>query len=86
MKDDLPSSIGTIDWQKAQAKKISVRIDGHATSISLEQAYIDILLQEANKLELSFASLVTLIDETRPCEINLSAALRLLALKLAKNI
>lgn len=85
MKNETPASIASIDWLKARPRKLSVRIDGHATSISLEQAYIDILLQEAEKRELSFAGIVTLIDEARPAEINLSAALRLFALKLVQN-
>ena len=85
MKNETPASITSIDWLKARPRKLSVRIDGHATSISLEQAYIDILLQEAEKRELSFAGIVTLIDEARPAEINLSAALRLFALKLVQN-
>ena len=85
MKNEAPASITSIDWLKARPRKLSVRIDGHATSISLEQVYIDILLQEAEKRELSFAGIVTLIDEARPAEINLSAALRLFALKLVQN-
>lgn len=77
--------IDRIDWQKAELKKISIRIDGHATSISLEQTYIDILTHNAERLALSFAALVTLVDENRPANINLSAALRIFALNLAKN-
>lgn len=75
-----------INWQKAELKKVSIRIDGHATSISLEQAYIDILTQNAEELALSFAALVTLIDENRPTNINLSAALRICALTLVQNL
>lgn len=74
-----------IDWHKAQLKKISVRIDGHATSISLEQAYIDILMKKADRLKLSFSALVTMTDEKRPPEINLSAALRIVAVSGIKN-
>ncbi len=85
MKDDLLASIAALDWQRAQPKKISVRIDGHATSISLEEAYIDILLREAEAQGLSFASLVTSVDEARPAGVNLSASLRLFALKLAQH-
>ena len=85
MKDEILSSIAALDWQKAQLKKISVRIDGHATSISLEEAYIDILLREAEAQGLSFAGLVTCVDEARPIGVNLSASLRLFALKLAQH-
>lgn len=82
----MPLLVDEIDWHKAELKKISIRIDGHATSVSLEQAYIDILAQKAEQLQLSFAALVTLIDENRPPNINLSAALRIFALKLAQNL
>lgn len=85
MRDDLLASIAALDWQTAQLKKISVRIDGHATSISLEEAYIDILLREAEAHGLSFAGLVTCVDEARPIGVNLSASLRLFALKLAQH-
>ena len=85
MRDDLLASIAALDWQIAQLKKISVRIDGHATSISLEEAYIDILLREAEAQGLSFAGLVTCVDEARPIGVNLSASLRLFALKLAQH-
>ncbi|AQT45196.1 Ribbon-helix-helix domain-containing protein [Bartonella apihabitans] len=85
MKDEILSSIAALDWQKAQSKKISVRIDGHATSISLEEAYINILLREAEAQGLSFAGLVTCVDEARPTGVNLSASLRLFALKLAQH-
>ena len=58
MRDDLLASIAALDWQIAQLKKISVRIDGHATSISLEEAYIDILLREAEAQGLSLPALL----------------------------
>lgn len=82
----MPLLVDEIDWHKAELKKISIRIDGHATSVSLEQAYIDILVQKAEQSQLSFAALVTFIDENRPPNINLSAALRIFALKLAQNL
>ena len=85
MKDEILSSIAALDWQKAQSKKISVRIDGHATSISLEEAYINILLREAEAQGLSFASLVTCVDEARPAVVNLSSSLSLFALEVSKN-
>ncbi|WP_297323647.1 ribbon-helix-helix domain-containing protein [uncultured Bartonella sp.] len=74
-----------IDWEKARLRKISVRIDGHATSISLEQIYIDILKRQADRLAVSFAAIVTMADEKRPPEINLSAALRIVALTSLKT-
>lgn len=75
----------TIDWSKAHLKKISVCIDGHATSISLERFYLEILQETAKKNNLSFSALVTQVDETRPPNVNLSAALRVYAFLLAQT-
>ncbi len=59
-------------------KKRSISIAGHPTSISLEDAFWDVLHQMAKENKQSLASLVTEIDEKR--EGNLSSALRLSAL------
>lgn len=72
--------IETIDWQKANLKKISVKIDGHATSISLEPIFLDFLKNIAQKNEQSFASFIAKIDSSRPENVNLSAALRFYAM------
>lgn len=74
-----------IDWSKARLKKISVRIEGHSTSISLEQCYLDILTGQAKRENISFSAFVTRVDKNRPPDINLSAALRLHAFLLARN-
>ncbi|EJF81036.1 ribbon-helix-helix domain-containing protein [Bartonella doshiae] len=72
--------IDSIDWSEAIVRKISVRIDGHATSVSLEQPFLDILKAVAHKKGQSLAFLITDIDSKRPQQINLSASLRVYAL------
>ncbi|WP_273759377.1 ribbon-helix-helix domain-containing protein [Bartonella sp. ML70XJBT.G] len=71
----------SIDWSKVVTKKISIRIDGHATSISLEQPFLDILKTIARKRRQSLAFIITDIDRKRPQQINLSASLRVYALQ-----
>lgn len=71
----------SIDWSKAVTKKISVRIDGHATSISLEQPFLDILKAIAHKRRQSLAFIITDIDSKKPQHVNLSASLRIYALQ-----
>ncbi|MET3589523.1 putative DNA-binding ribbon-helix-helix protein [Bartonella silvatica] len=70
-----------IDWSKAVPQKISVRIDGHATSVSLEQPFLDILKTLASKKGQSLASIITDIDSKRPQKVKLSASLRVYALQ-----
>ncbi|WP_455475171.1 ribbon-helix-helix domain-containing protein [Bartonella sp. B17] len=70
-----------IDWSKVTLKKISVRIDGHSTSVSLEQPFIEILKSIARKKEKSLTFIITNVDKQRPPQINLSAALRVYALQ-----
>ncbi|AQS41989.1 MAG: Putative DNA-binding protein [Candidatus Tokpelaia hoelldobleri] len=77
----------TINWNKAAIRKVSVRLDGHATSFSLEQPFLDILKTMAQNRKIAFARLVAQIDESRPAHINLSSALRLAVLEsLTKHI
>lgn len=71
----------SIDWSKVVTKKISVRIDGHATSVSLEQPFLDILKAIARKRKQSLAFIITDIDSKRPQQVNLSALLRVYALQ-----
>ncbi|GAA5106400.1 ribbon-helix-helix domain-containing protein [Bartonella jaculi] len=71
----------SIDWSTVISRKISVRIDGHATSVSLEQPFIDILKALARKKGQSLAFIITDIDSKRPPELNLSAALRVYVLQ-----
>ncbi|UTO27892.1 ribbon-helix-helix domain-containing protein [Bartonella harrusi] len=70
-----------IDWSKVILRKISVRIDGHATSVSLEQPFLDILKAIARKKGQSLAFIITDIDSKRPPQVNLSASLRIYALQ-----
>ncbi|WP_175868691.1 ribbon-helix-helix domain-containing protein [Bartonella gabonensis] len=70
-----------IDWSKVIPQKISVRVDGHATSISLEKPFLDILKDIARKKGQSLAFIITDIDSQRPQQINLSASLRVYALQ-----
>ncbi|EJF86363.1 ribbon-helix-helix domain-containing protein [Candidatus Bartonella washoeensis] len=74
-RDDL------IDWSTVISRKISVRIDGHSTSVSLEQPFLDILKTLARKKGQSLAFIITDIDSKRPQKVNLSASLRIYALQ-----
>ncbi|MCZ2204046.1 ribbon-helix-helix domain-containing protein [Bartonella sp. A05] len=69
-----------IDWSEAIPQKISIRIDGHLTSVSLEQPFLDILKSIAHKKGQSLASIITDIDNKRPQKVKLSASLRIFAL------
>lgn len=61
--------------------KISVLIAGkHATSVSLEQEFYDVLLEICQKEKQSLNQLITYIDENRQME-NLSSAVRIYILK-----
>ena len=61
-------------------KKRSVRISGHATSITLEDAFWDTLKAIAKREKLSISDLVSDIDESQ-VHVNLSSALRLYVLQ-----
>jgi predicted DNA-binding ribbon-helix-helix protein len=63
--------------------KRSLRIAGHATSISLEPAFWDALCEIAERRGLSVASLVTEIDRER--NGNLSSAIRVFVLESARR-
>ncbi|ATP12599.1 hypothetical protein BHOIPH791_12040 [Bartonella henselae] len=71
----------SIDWSKMTLQKISVRIEGHATSVSLEQPFLDILKTIARKKGQSLAFIITDIDSKRPQQVNLSSSLRIYALQ-----
>ncbi|MCB1562098.1 MAG: ribbon-helix-helix domain-containing protein [Alphaproteobacteria bacterium] len=60
-------------------KKHSVKIAGHATSITLEDAFWDELKDEAGRQGKSINALIAEIDEMR--EENLSSAIRVYLLK-----
>ncbi|WP_326848733.1 ribbon-helix-helix domain-containing protein [Bartonella sp. HY761] len=74
-----------INWQDATLRKISINLAGHSTSFSLENPFLDILKSEARLRQIPFAQLVRIIDDQRPTNINLSSALRLVALAILKN-
>lgn len=65
-------------------KKRSVKILGHATSISLEEEFWTALKTEAETLGISINALIARIDEQRPKTgqaDNLSSAIRLYILQ-----
>lgn len=60
-------------------KKRSVNIAGHATSVTLEPEFWDILVNITEKRAVSINALISEIDETR--NGNLSSAIRVYILK-----
>ena len=64
-------------------KKHSVLICGHATSISLEEPFWNLLKQIAEEKECSLAQLITDIDANR--NTNLSSALRICVVTYLQN-
>lgn len=63
-------------------KKISVLIaNRHATSISLEDEFYQILLDIAAQKKIPLSTLITEIDENRDISCNLSSAIRVYILK-----
>ena len=69
---------------KSQVIKRSVMIDGHKTSICLEDAFWSSLKEIAHAERATVAQLVTKIDETRK-QGNLSSAVRLFVLDCVRN-
>ena len=61
-------------------EKVSVNIDGHQTSFSLEKEFLEALNSIADKESISLKRLVSNIDEARG-ENNLSSAIRVFILK-----
>lgn len=63
-------------------KKISVLIaNRHATSISLEDEFYQILTDIASQKKIPLSTLITEIDEERDTSCNLSSAIRIYILK-----
>jgi predicted DNA-binding ribbon-helix-helix protein len=63
-------------------RKRSVTIDGHATSVSLEETFWQALAGLAADRKLSINALVSEIDRTRaPGAVNLSSAIRVFVLE-----
>lgn len=67
------------DGDPAAPRKRSVMIAGHATSVSMEQAFWDLLTVFADARGTSLNALVTEIDRTRTA--NLSSAIRVWVLR-----
>ena len=61
-------------------RKRSVSIGGHATSVSLEDAFWEGLRRLAQAEGLTLASAVAEIDRARPPEVGLATAIRLAVL------
>jgi predicted DNA-binding ribbon-helix-helix protein len=68
---------------EAAIVKRSVRIAGHATSISLEPAFWDALRDIANRRQVSVNALLSAIDAGRGG--NLSSAIRLFVLECCRR-
>lgn len=62
------------------AKKRSLKIGGHATSVRLEDAFWEVLIEIANRRILTITELIEKIDEDRNTA-NLSSHLRVYALR-----
>ena len=60
----------------AEMHKRSIKIDGHSTSVALEQPFWEELVKIARLRELSLSALITEIDRGRGTA-NLASALRL---------
>jgi predicted DNA-binding ribbon-helix-helix protein len=65
---------------KSSVIKRSIVIDGHKTSVSLEDAFWDDLKKIAHAQQVTLSELVTKIDLTRE-QGNLSSAIRLFVLQ-----
>jgi predicted DNA-binding ribbon-helix-helix protein len=57
--------------------KRSLTVAGHRTSVSLEDPFWNALAEIARERRMSATALVAEIDETRPADTNLSAAIRI---------
>ena len=73
------SETGSAATDPAAPRKRSVMIAGHATSVSMEQAFWDLLTVFAEDRGVSLNVLVTEIDRTRTA--NLSSAVRVWVLR-----
>lgn len=60
--------------------KRSVTIDGHRTSVSLEDPFWRLLTVEAAARDMTRAALIGQIDHARPPDVGLATALRLFVL------
>lgn len=66
-------------------RKRSITIDGHRTSVSLEDAFWQELRDIARSRGITPAGLIAAIDHARPPDIGLATALRLFILSRIKS-
>lgn len=64
---------------KSPVRKRSVKIDGHATSVSVEDSFWEALTEIAGQRQMTIASLIEQIDRER-LATNLSSGIRLFVL------
>ena len=69
----------------AAPAKRSLSIDGHATSVSLEEAFWRAAQQAAATRGMTRAQLIAAIDHARPAEVGLATAIRLFLLAEAQH-
>jgi predicted DNA-binding ribbon-helix-helix protein len=69
---------------KSTVSKHSVVVHGHKTSVSLEPAFWDVLVEAARMRDVTVSELVSQIDQARSYN-NLSSALRLFALDFCRE-
>lgn len=82
-----PTNAMTTDLPKMTPPlKRSVTIDGHRTSVSLEDAFWHGVGHAARTRQISRATLIGRIDHARPPEVGLATAIRLFVLAEAKAI
>lgn len=72
-----------MEFKGHRVKKRSILINGHRTSVSLEDAFWDVLKKIAAARNVSLNQLVTEIDHAR--SDSLSSAIRVFVLKQAQN-
>ncbi|MCK5445716.1 MAG: ribbon-helix-helix domain-containing protein [Rhodospirillaceae bacterium] len=72
-----------MEFENHRVKKRSILINGHRTSVSLEDAFWDVLKEAARMRNISLNQLVTEIDHARTD--SLSSAIRVFALKHAQS-
>lgn len=76
----------TIDLPPLTAPaKRSLSIDGHATSVSLEDAFWRAAAEAAAARGMSRAQLIAAVDHARPAEVGLATAIRLFLLAEARG-
>ena len=81
----LPKAAARVGKRGQKLRKRSITIDGHRTSLSLEDAFWEELGALARARGLSLAALVAEIDHARGGSGNLSSALRLHVLEALRH-